>query len=101
MSKHWLLQSLMGRGFAQIRLHAEHQHQIFIWINTVSLGHFHQAVDNGTGLGAFHTVTERPVFLVDYEGSDCCSFLEESFSARQNTTPEGAKPHSIGNRYEL
>ena len=58
---HQFFQFLMGRGFAQVRQHGQHQHQVLVRLNAVGLGCLNQRVHNGTGFRSFDTVAEQPV----------------------------------------
>ena len=67
---HEFFQFLVGRGFAQVRQHGQHQQEVFVGFNTVGLGRLHQRIDNGTGFCALDAVAEQPVLSAYHKGTN-------------------------------
>ena len=61
---HQFIQFLVGRGFAEVRQHAQYQQEVFVGLNAVGLRCFHQRVNDGAGLCSLDAVAEQPVLSV-------------------------------------
>ena len=67
---HQPFQLLMGWRLAQAGQHTQHQHQVFVGLNTVSLRRFYQRIHNSAGFCSLHTVTEQSVLSAYHKGPD-------------------------------
>ena len=53
-----------------VRTFLQQEGQIFLYIQSMGLGHFHHCVNRGAGMGSAGSITEQPVFSADCKGPD-------------------------------